>query len=48
MGYNIGQVISKTIANLVVPQFLADDEANPIEQDETFIKYKQLMEEKDK
>jgi hypothetical protein len=30
MGYAIGQVISRTVSNLVVPQLLSDSEGNPI------------------
>ena len=30
MGFEVGDVISRTIANIVVPQFLDDNDDNPV------------------
>ena len=48
MNYELGSVTTETIAKLVAPQFLEDSENNPIEQEDAFVKYKNLLEERDK
>ncbi len=43
-GYQVGQVISKTVANIIVPSLLEDSEQNPIvstEEYKEYIKYKE-------
>ena len=42
MGYEVGQVISRTVANIVTPQLLEDDPENPFYDDSVFKKIKEL------
>ena len=36
MGYKVGQVISKTVAQIVVPQLLEENENNPFVGEKIF------------
>ncbi len=45
MGYSVGKVISKTIANVVVPQLLEDNPNNPFSEDPLFQEIKKIEEE---
>ena len=43
MGYKVGQVISRTVANIVVPKLLEEDEQNPFNSEPAFLKLKELQ-----
>ena len=45
MGYDIGQTISETISNLIVPQLLEDDPSNPESQTVQFQKIDEIRKE---
>jgi hypothetical protein len=45
MGYQVGQVISRTVANVVVPQLLEDSPNNPYAEEVAFKELKKIQEE---
>lgn len=45
MGYSIGETISKTIANVVVPQLLENSPENPYSNDPLFQEIKKIEDE---
>ena len=45
MGYSIGENVSKTIANVVVPQLLEESPNNPFSEDPLFQEVKKIEEE---
>lgn len=42
MGYNVGQVIARTLSNIIVPKFLDDKEDNPVKDSVEYQKVKEL------
>ena len=45
MGYKVGQVISKTVAEIFVPKLLEEGPQNPFDAQEAFLEVKKLADE---